>query len=266
MKKLSLLFVMLLAYGTSMMAQNVPVPGDIMEDMLDWIDRQPTAWPDGTYTYSSELDVMIWNQDLFGNYVANDYPGWSAESAALQAGETLEYTILDYTKLSFSVYTDWDELFVFQPEEYEEFTEPTVNVPMTIFDGPDGDQSSTYPHFAWGDIHFASQTNLVDDIPGKERFFDWRIGIQMHYTEGDVTTSSNIVYLEVYPKPVTLLGDVNMDGYLTIADVTTLISYVLGGHPNPFNKYNADMNDDNIHNIGDVTMLISAVLKGSSNS
>lgn len=261
MKKLSLLFAMLLTLSLSTMAQStVPVPADINESMLDWIDRQPIAWPDGTYSYSSELDVMIWNQDLFGNYVATDYPGWEAESAALQAGETLEYTILDYTKLSFSVYTDFDEIFVFQPEEYDEFTEPTVNVPMTIFDGPDGDQSSTYAHFAWGDIHFASQTNLVDDIPGKERFFDWRIGIQMHYTEGDVTTSSNIVYIEVYPKPITLLGDVNCDGNVNIADVTMLISYVLGSRPNPFNKFNADVTEDNTLNIADVTRLISMIL------
>ena len=261
MKKLSLLFAMLLTLSLSTMAQStVPVPADINESMLDWIDRQPIAWPDGTYSYSSELDVMIWNQDLFGNYVATDYPGWETESAALQAGETLEYTILDYTKLSFSVYTDFDEIFVFQPEEYDEFTEPTVNVPMTIFDGPDGDQSSTYAHFAWGDIHFASQTNLVDDIPGKERFFDWRIGIQMHYTEGDVTTSSNIVYIEVYPKPITLLGDVNCDGNVNIADVTMLISYVLGSRPNPFNKFNADVTEDNTLNIADVTRLISMIL------
>ena len=258
--------MMLLAYGTSMMAQNVPVPGDVMGDMLDWIDRDPIAWPDGTYSYSSEFDVLIWNQDLYGNYVANDYPGWAAEAAAEQAGETLEYTILDYTKLSFSIYTDYDELFVFEPWEYEEFTEPTVNVPMTIFDGPNGDGSSTYPHFAWGCVHFASQTNLVDSIPGKERFFDWRIGVQMHYTEGDVTTSSNIVYLEAYPKPITMLGDVNMDGELTISDVTALISYVLGGHPKPFNKFNGDLNVDNTLNISDVTSIISLVLKHGSDS
>ena len=34
-----------------------------------------------------------------------------------------------------------------------------------------------------------------------------------------------------------LLGDVNGDGNLDVADVTSLISYILGENPNPFNLY-----------------------------
>ena len=260
MKKLSLLFVMLLAYSFSTMAQStVPVPGDV-NDMLDWIDRQPYQWEDGTWSFSSEFDVLIWNEDLSGHYVATDYPYLGAE----YDDPDLVYTYLDKEKLSFTLFLDWDEPFVFDPEEYTEFTEPTVNVPMTIFDGPNGDQSSTYPHFAWGCIHFASQTNLVEDIPGKERFFYWRIGIQMHYTEGDVTTSSNIVYLEAYPKPLAT-GDVNGDGEVDINDVTDLISFVLGNQVTPFFKFNADVVDDAELDINDVTGLINIVLNGAGN-
>ena len=91
-------------------------------------------------------------------------------------------------------------------------------------------------------------------------FFEWRIGIQTHYTDNGVTTSSNIIYYEIGPKPVTLQGDVNADGKLSIDDVTTLISYLLGGDPDPFNKFNADGNDDNKLNISDVTAIISIML------
>ena len=56
-------------------------------------------------------------------------------------------------------------------------------------------------------------------------------------------------------------GDVNCDGLVNISDVTTLISYALGGHPEPFNWQAADINHDDDINIGDVTALISIVLR-----
>jgi len=36
---------------------------------------------------------------------------------------------------------------------------------------------------------------------GDNPMFDWRIGIQLNYTVNGVTNKSDIVYLEVYPKP-----------------------------------------------------------------
>ncbi|MBR6432459.1 MAG: starch-binding protein, partial [Muribaculaceae bacterium] len=59
-----------------------------------------------------------------------------------------------------------------------------------------------------------------------------------------------------------LMGDVNCDGFVTIADVTTLISRVLGGNPLNFNPQAADLNHDSSFTIADVTMLISLVLRG----
>ena len=65
----------------------------------------------------------------------------------------------------------------------------------------------------------------------------------------------------VTAKPV-MLGDVNMDGSLTIADVTLLISYVLSGKANNFDVLAADVNQDNDISISDVTKLIGMVLSG----
>ena len=264
MKKLSLLFVMLLAYGTSTMAQDVPVPAD--PETSDWYDYTPYQWPNGDITVASAWFLIDnYGTDVMGNQVANDY---SFDIDSCWTHE-LNYTILDKSKISYSIYTDFDELFVFMPEDYPEFTEPTTNVFFynMLYDDPnDRDTYHSTANFEYWGPHFPNRTTQVDDVEGMEAFPQWRIGIQMHYTEGDVTTSSNIVYLEVRPKPVTLLGDVNMDGELTISDVTYLISYVLGGHPSPFNKFNADLNEDNIHNITDVTLIISKVLQSSSNS
>ncbi len=64
-----------------------------------------------------------------------------------------------------------------------------------------------------------------------------------------------------YQKGSVLRGDVNNDGYITIADVTALITMVLsGGEGAPAQ---ADCNDDHIISVADVTALITFVLSGT---
>ena len=61
----------------------------------------------------------------------------------------------------------------------------------------------------------------------------------------------------------TELGDMNSDGFVNIADVTTLIDYLLSGiETESFNTKNADMNQDEVINIADVTTLIDILLTG----
>ena len=58
-------------------------------------------------------------------------------------------------------------------------------------------------------------------------------------------------------------GDVNYDGAVTIADVTSLIDYLLGTTPKPFNADAADVDLDGQVSIGDVTALIDRLLTGN---
>ena len=58
-----------------------------------------------------------------------------------------------------------------------------------------------------------------------------------------------------------ILGDVNNDGNVNIADVTTLISAVLSGNYSNINFDAGDMSGDGELTIADVTALISYVLK-----
>ena len=83
-----------------------------------------------------------------------------------------------------------------------------------------------------------------------------RTVIKVNSTDGYAEADSCLV--RVY----TLRGDVNGDGFVNIADVTALISYVLSGNANSINLENADANNDGDVNIADVTKLISAVLSG----
>ncbi len=57
-----------------------------------------------------------------------------------------------------------------------------------------------------------------------------------------------------------LLGDVNMDNSVNIADVTALIDYLLLGDASSISLTNADVNPDNEINIADVTALIDNLL------
>ena len=77
------------------------------------------------------------------------------------------------------------------------------------------------------------------------------------YTVRDVTD----IYLP-YLDPQVLVGDVNDDNTVSIADVTALIDYLLSGNTT-INADAADVNDDNNVTIADVTALIDYLLSGS---
>ena len=59
-----------------------------------------------------------------------------------------------------------------------------------------------------------------------------------------------------------LLGDVNGDGNLDVADVTLLISYILGENPNPFHLELANIINDGVIDVTDVSALINMILSG----
>jgi len=79
--------------------------------------------------------------------------------------------------------------------------------------------------------------------------------IKVNSTDGYAEADSCVV------KVHTLRGDVNIDGYVNISDVTSLINHLLGGQ-DMINEVNADTNNDGKINISDVTRLISYLLGG----
>ena len=123
-------------------------------------------------------------QDFDGNYVGNDY-------TIDKYYNDEEYTKLDASKLSFSIYTDNDQIFTFTPEMFPN----QVNEPLTQF--PLSSVTDNGYVGNW-DIHFGDLTSLVDQVD--EPFFTWRIGIQTNYTDGGQTSSSDIIYMEIYPQ------------------------------------------------------------------
>ena len=70
--------------------------------------------------------------------------------------------------------------------------------------------------------------------------------------------NGNRSYIDEFVAPV-ILGDVDDDGIVGIADVTTLIDYILN-NDNPINQSNADVDEDGSITIADVTALIDIIL------
>jgi len=83
----------------------------------------------------------------------------------------------------------------------------------------------------------------------------------MGYNEADESDWCDIVeFTTLADTPTILLGDVNDDGEVSIADITALIDYLLGGYTGAFNEDNANVDQDDTISIADVTALIDMLL------
>ena len=102
---------------------------------------------------------------------------------------------LDPDGLTYSIFTDEDQLFTFDYETYG------------MSNGFDTDMTEIPYGYSGYDFYlrrvYFYRTNMGDNP-----FFNWRIGIQLNYTVDGVTNKSDIVYMEVYPKP-TAVDEVN---------------------------------------------------------
>ena len=89
--------------------------------------------------------------------------------------------------------------------------------------------------------------------------------------EGDIINLRNIICTTVAGREIPLedetcsvrrllKGDVNIDGRVSITDVTDLIDYVLGNEIDAFSFENSDVNEDGKISITDITDLIDLIL------
>ena len=81
-----------------------------------------------------------------------------------------------------------------------------------------------------------------------------------YYGSLSATTSVASAYADVTGTVSARVGDVNMDGSVSIADVSSLIDYLLTGNVSPFDSNAADLNGDEHITIADVSSLIDYLL------
>ena len=102
---------------------------------------------------------------------------------------------LDADCLTYSIFTDEDQLFTFDYETYG------------LNNGFDTDMTEI-PYGYSGYDFYLRRVYFYRTNEGDNPRFTWRIGIQLNYTVDGVTNKSDIVYLEVYPHP-TAINEVN---------------------------------------------------------
>ena len=97
--------------------------------------------------------------------------------------------------------------------------------------------------------------NVMDGWEYFAAIYYYSVGQMVRYT----TTPFYTIVFPTEPEPQFTPGDVNDDNAVNIADVTSLIDYLLGSG-NTVNELAADVNSDNAINIADVTALIDMLL------
>jgi len=111
-------------------------------------------------------------------------------------------------------------------------------------------------------INWSNQLTL--DASGEVFYVRLASTSQVGTFEGTVSavTSQASAYADVtgIVSSTSTAGDVNMDGFTDIDDVTALISHVLGQEVEPFDLAAANVNGDSSIDIDDVTALIAIVL------
>ncbi|MDO4510909.1 MAG: C10 family peptidase [Bacteroidales bacterium] len=96
--------------------------------------------------------------------------------------------------------------------------------------------------------------------------FAGEVGSEYYLCLQDPTTTSAKIWGNIAPftvcapKPALQLGDVDGNGEIDVADVTSLISHILGNTPEGFVIEAADVNQDTDVDVADATCLITMIL------
>ncbi len=154
-----------------------------------------------------------------------------------------------------------DQVLAMEMEADFPFTLGKSLVVTIVFDAEDDDNctmGSSYAPFYTSGIRGKAMTYTDNWVS----FVDYAMGSSFPNATAMLGCGTNVdlPVTEIGYTYERLLGDVNGDGYVTIADVTSLINYLLSSNPNNFYAVNADVNEDTRINIGDVTSLIVMLL------
>jgi hypothetical protein len=108
---------------------------------------------------------------------------------------------------------------------------------------------------------------------------DWN-SVTVKYSNYSVSTSSTttVFYISETEKPeksipgasvtfyIHRMGDVNINGTVTISDIVAEVDYILGKNPQPFLFEAGDMNKNSVITILDLTLLVNTVLTQTSSA
>ena len=128
------------------------------------------------------------------------------------------------------------------------------------------DDNNYYVNVPAGSTVVASFTSFPTNVPIKLRIKQTSGSSSEYCFVDNVTLYYDSTWEPEPEEPDFLLGDVNGDGFVTIGDVTRLISAVLSDETDELDMRVADVNGDGNISVGDVTKLISMVLSQNSSN
>ena len=104
---------------------------------------------------------------------------------------------------------------------------------------------------------FTDITNKFYNVTGLTEGGTYTYRVKAHYVNGTQSAWSNVETVTLTGSAA-VIGDVDNDGEVRIADVAALIDYLVGG--GDINQANADINGDTVVSIADVAALIDILL------
>ena len=107
---------------------------------------------------------------------------------------------------------------------------------------------------------FTDITNKFYNVTGLTEGGTYTYRVKAHYVNGTQSAWSNVETVTLTGSAV-VIGDVDIDGEVRIADVAALIDYLVGG--GDINQANADTNGDTVVSIADVAALIDILLNAN---
>ena len=105
-----------------------------------------------------------------------------------------------------------------------------------------------------------SQSQVTFDVTSGTRY-EIRVGGFRSSNSISAGSEGNIVLNGAFTASSTLLGDVNLDGAVTFADIGPLFDLIFSGDPNPF-QLEADVNQDGVISFADIAPLFDLIFSG----
>ena len=136
-----------------------------------------------------------------------------------------------------------DAILTYKIKNYNKDSGKTVNVSIS-------GASATGDLTATGSSEWVEHTVNITGATGS---------ISLSFSGGRIAID-DIKLVAAGQTPATLLGDVNGDGEVTIADVTALVNILLGKDASGYDRDAADVNEDTDVTIADVVALVKMIL------